>query len=90
MLRVLTAALCLSFVMASLAEAQTRLPRTTRSERQVDDINRNLQQEQRVRGIEQQIQTDNNQIRQNIDRQRTFDNSPSTFRPRCPPSAIGC
>jgi hypothetical protein len=76
--------------MASLAEAQTRLPRTTRSERQVDDINRNLQQEQRVRGIEQQIQTDNNQIRQNIDRQRTFDNSPSTFRPRCPPSAIGC
>jgi hypothetical protein len=76
--------------MASVAEAQTRLPRTTRSERQVDDINRNLQQEQRIRGIEQQIQTDNNQLRQSIDRQRTFSNSPSNFRSRCPAGAIGC
>ena len=90
MRRVLTAALCLSFVMASVAEAQTRLPRKTRSERQVEDINRNLQQEQRVREIEQQIQTNNNQLRQNLDRQRTFSNSPSTFRPRCPATAIGC
>ncbi len=90
MRRAIAAALCLSFTMASVAEAQTRLPRKTRSERQVEDINRNLQQDQRVRGIEQQIQTNNNQIRQNIDRQRTFDNAPSTFRPRCPASAIGC
>lgn len=90
MRQVLTAALCLSFVMTSVAEAQTRLPRKTRSERQVEDINRNLQQDQRIRGIEQQIQTDNNRLRQNIDRQRMFDNSPSTFRPRCPAGAIGC
>ncbi len=88
--QVIAAALCFSFAVASVAEAQTRLPRKTPAERQVDDINRNLQQEQRVRGIEQQIQTDNNQIRQNIDRQRMFDNSPSTFRPRCPAGAIGC
>jgi hypothetical protein len=90
MRRAIAAALCLSFAVASVAEAQTRLPRKTRSERQVEDINRNLQQEQRLRGIEQQIQTDKNQIRQNIDRQRMFDNSPSTFRPRCPRGAIGC
>ena len=90
MRRAIAAALCLSFALVSVAEAQTRLPRKTRSERQVEDINRTLQQEQHVRGIEQQIQTNNNQIRQNIDRQRTFDNAPSTFRPRCPPTAIGC
>jgi TolA-binding protein len=90
MRRAIAAALCLSFLMASVAEAQTRLPRKTRSERQVEDINRSLQQEQRVRGIEQQIQTNNNQIRQSIDRQRTLDNSPSSFRSRCPAGAIGC
>lgn len=90
MRRAIAAALCLSFAVASVAEAQTRLPRKTRSERQVEDINRSLQQEQRVRGIEQQIQTNNNQIRQSIDRQRTLDNSPSSFRSRCPAGAIGC
>jgi TolA-binding protein len=90
MRRAIATALCLSFAMASVAEAQTRLPRTTRSERQVEDINRNIQQEQRVRGIEQQIQTNNNQIRQNMDRQRTLNNSPSNFRSRCPAGAIGC
>lgn len=88
---VIAAALCLSFATASVAHAQTRLPRKTPAERQVDDINRSLQQDQRVRGIEQQIQTDNNQLRQNIDRQRMFSSPPSPFRSgSCPAGSIGC
>lgn len=73
------------------AVAQTRLPRTSPSEREVNRINRSINQEQRLQRLEQQIQIDNNQLRQNIDRQR---NISSPVRPgrigTCPAGSIGC
>ena len=85
-----TAAICLGIVLPLSAEAQTsRLPRKSTSERQVDDINRNIQQERRLNNLEQQIQVDRNQLRQNIDRHNLFSNTPSPFR-NCPVGAAGC
>jgi TolA-binding protein len=93
----LAAALVFSLVLpfAAPAEAQsTRLPRKSRSERIVEDINRNLQREDRQRRFEQQYQIDNNQIRQSIDRQRTFSYPPAAIpsvrRGTCPPGSVGC
>lgn len=88
---VVVTALALGFALASPAEAQTRLPRKSPAERQVDDINRNLQQEQRRLKLEQQLQIDNNQLRQQLDRQRTFSNpSPPARIQTCPPGSVGC
>lgn len=57
---------------AAPAEAQTRLPRTSPAERSTDEINRRIQQDQRILGVEQDIQSKSNQIRQNVDRDRLF------------------
>ena len=54
------------------AEAQTRLPRTSPAERSTDEINRRIQQDQRILGVEQDVQSKSNQIRQNVDRDRLF------------------
>ncbi|EIM27991.1 hypothetical protein [Microvirga lotononidis] len=54
------------------AEAQTRLPRTSPAERSRDQINRRIQQDQQILGVEQDVQSKSNQIRQNIDRDRLF------------------
>ncbi len=65
-------AIASSFVLAVPVEAQTRLPRTSPAERSTDEINRRIQQDQRILGVEQDIQSKSNQIRQNVDRDRLF------------------
>jgi len=85
-----TAATCLGLILPLAAEAQTtRLPRKSVNERQAEEINRNIQQEQRLKSLEQQIQVEQNLMRQNIDRQRLFSTTPSPFR-NCPVGAAGC
>jgi len=85
-----TAVTCLGMVLPLAAEAQTaRLPRKSVNERQVEEINRNIQQDQRLKSLEQQIQVEQNLLRQNIDRQRLFSTTPSPFR-NCPVGAAGC
>ena len=85
-------ALVLSFVLplVSPAEAQSaRLPRKSNAERQVEEINRNLRQGDRLRQLDQQYQIDNNQFRQSFDRQRAFSNPPARIG-TCPAGSIGC
>ncbi|MDF2813397.1 MAG: hypothetical protein K0S56_4428, partial [Microvirga sp.] len=53
MRRLMVAAAILA-TLAVPAAAQTRLPRTTPAERQVKELNRSIQQEQRVLQREQQ------------------------------------
>lgn len=73
------------------ATAQTRLPRTPPSERQVRELNRSIQQEQRAIQREQQYRMDNNQLRQRIDRQQNLANpSPPARIGTCPAGSIGC
>jgi len=83
-----------SFILplAAPAEAQTRLPRTSPAERNTKDINRRIQQDQRILGLEQDIRSESNRIRQNIDRDRLFAPRPLPPVPRvgCPRGAIGC
>lgn len=62
----------LSLPLAIPAGAQTRLPRTSPAEQSTDQINRRLQQDQRILGVEQDVQSKSNQIRQNVDRDRLF------------------
>ncbi|MBA1156366.1 hypothetical protein [Microvirga mediterraneensis] len=62
----------LSLPLAASAWAQTRLPRTSPAERSTDQINRRIQQDQQILGVEQDVQSKSNQIRQNIDRDRLF------------------
>ncbi|MBQ0820222.1 hypothetical protein HPT29_007555 [Microvirga terrae] len=69
---VVALAIVSSLVMAVPAEAQTRLPRTSPAERNTDAINRRIQQDQQILGVEQDIQSKSNQIRQNVDRDRLF------------------
>jgi hypothetical protein len=77
--------------LAGPADAQTRLPRTSPAERQTKEINRRIQEDQRLLNLEQQIQNENNHLRRSIDRQRLFSNpSPSVRIGRCPPASIRC
>ena len=91
-----TAAVVLSILLPLTAEAQTtRLPSRSRSERQVDDINRNIEQERRLQSLEQELEVRGNQLRQNIDRDRMFANPPPVPIPyprrgACPPGSIRC
>lgn len=72
-----TSAVFASLVLPVSAEAQTtRLPSQSRPERQVEDINRNIQQDRRLQSLEQEIEIRNNQLRQRIDRDRMFANPP--------------
>jgi len=85
--------LILAAVMAVAlpASAQTRLPRTSPAERQVDDINRSISREQRSLQVQQQNQINNNQIRQSIDRQQMYTRPSSPFRnSSCPAGSVGC
>jgi hypothetical protein len=74
------------------AEAQTRLPRVSPSERASKDINRRIRQDQRQLDLEERIQMDNNQIRQDIQRERLFAPRPlpSIRRGACPRGSISC
>jgi hypothetical protein len=65
--------------LAGPADAQTRLPRVSPSERSTRDINRRIQQDQRILGVEQEFQMENNRIRQGIERDRLF--GPRTLPP---------
>jgi hypothetical protein len=77
--------------LAGPADAQTRLPRTSPAERNTREINRRIQQDQQLLNLEQQIQNENNQIRQRYERQRMFSNrTPSVRIGRCPPASIRC
>lgn len=58
--------------LAVPAEAQTRLPRTSPAERNTNEINRRIQQDQQILGVEQDIRNESNRIRQNIERDRLF------------------
>jgi hypothetical protein len=81
-------------ILSSLAVpvvAQTRLPRTTPAERQVRELNRSIQQEERARQRQEQYQIDNNQLRQRFDRQQNLSNpSPPARIGTCPAGSIGC
>jgi hypothetical protein len=74
------------------ADAQTRLPRVSPSERASKDINRRIRQDQRQLNLEERIQMDNNQIRQDIQRERLFAPRPlpSIRRGVCPRGSISC
>lgn len=91
---VMVAAVVVSSVVSGLvlpAAAQTRLPRTTPAERQVRELNRSIQQEQRALQREQQYQIDSNQLRQRLDRQQNLINpSPPARIRNCPAGSIGC
>ncbi|WP_201830049.1 hypothetical protein [Microvirga zambiensis] len=80
--------------VAMPAEAQTRLPRTSPAERTTDNINRRIQDDQRILGVEQDIRSQNSRIRQNIERDRMFSNPPPAPVPyrrgTCPRGSIGC
>ena len=92
MRRLIDAALVSSFLLPLIpsAEAQSaRLPRKSRSERQVEEINRNLRLENRLRQLDQQYQTDHNQLRQSFDRERAFSNPRSRIG-TCPSGSISC
>jgi regulator of sirC expression with transglutaminase-like and TPR domain len=83
------AAILLGF--AASAEAQTRLPRTSPSERQVRELNRSMLREQRQLKNDEQYQINRNQLKQDIDRQRVFSNpSPPARIGTCPRGSIGC
>jgi protein-disulfide isomerase len=87
-LLILTAVVAATVLPAS---AQTRLPKTTSSERHVNDINRSLTREQHGLQVQQQNQIDNNQLRQSIDRQQMYTRPSSPFRnATCPAGSIGC
>jgi hypothetical protein len=78
--------------MSMPADAQTRLPRVSPSERASRDINRRIRQDQRVLNLEERIQMDNNQIRQDIQRERLFAPRalPPVPRGACPRGSINC
>ncbi|AWM86267.1 hypothetical protein [Microvirga sp. 17 mud 1-3] len=85
--------LCLGLALslASPAVAQNRLPRKSPAERRVQELNRDMQQQQRLQRFEQQNQFETNQLRQSIDRQRTFSNpTPPAGIRTCPPGSVGC
>ncbi|MBJ6127354.1 hypothetical protein [Microvirga splendida] len=78
--------------LAIPADAQTRLPRVSPSERTSKEINRQIRQDQRLLNLEERIQMENNQIRQDIRRERLFAPRalPPVPRGACPRGSISC
>jgi type II secretory pathway pseudopilin PulG len=78
--------------LATSSQAQTqRLPRRSPAEQQVDDINRSLTRKQQRLGSQQQNQIDTNQLRQDINRQRTFPSMTGPGSTRiCSPGSSTC
>ena len=88
-------------IVASLANssavAQSRLPKRSPSERQVEEINRSLSRQQQRLQSQQENQLETNQLRHDIQRQQQF---PSRIGPGtrigpnsvriCPPGSTGC
>lgn len=80
--------------LALPAAAQTRIPRTSPSEREVQDINRSLRSQQQRLESQQQNQFETNQLRQDLRRQQ---NTPTLIGPNspsaggvCAPGAVRC
>ncbi|NIX76445.1 hypothetical protein HB375_07410 [Microvirga sp. c23x22] len=80
------AAVLISIILP--AQAQEQLPLTSRPEQRVRGINRSIQQEERLRRIEQQNRFEQNQIQQRLDRQQTFSNPSSPRFRNCPAGSI--
>jgi hypothetical protein len=78
--------------MSMPADAQTRLPRVSPSERASKDLNRRIRQDQRLLNLEERLQMESNQIRQDIQRDRLFAprSLPPMPRGACPRGSIGC
>lgn len=85
----LLAALAAASTACLPAVAQTqRLPLNSRSERQVQDINRSLQQQQRDLRQDQQTQFEINQLRGQIEQNQII--APRIGGGNCPAGSIGC
>ncbi|MEE1657057.1 hypothetical protein VB618_12680 [Microvirga sp. CF3062] len=78
--------------LAVPADAQTRLPRVSPSERSSKETNRRIRQDQQLLNLEERIQMENNQIRQDIQRERLFAprTLPAIRRGACPRGSISC
>jgi hypothetical protein len=98
--RPFTAGIVLALVAGLTATpvfAQSRLPRRSPSERQVDEINRSLSRKQQRLQTQQENQIQTNQLRQDLRRQEQF---PSRIGPGnhigpnnvriCPPGSTSC
>lgn len=86
-MRVLPLTLFLAAALSSAAAAQ-RLPETSRSEQQLNSINRSLTQQNQGLGAAQQNQFETNQLRGEIQRSTQ---TPNLTGPRgCAPGAVGC
>jgi hypothetical protein len=89
----LRATVVLSVLLPLSALGATSVLGQSRSLRQVDDINRNIQQDRRLQSLQQELEVRDNQLRQNIDRDRMFANPPPVPLPpsrSCPPGAPRC
>jgi hypothetical protein len=78
--------------LATSILAQSRLPRRSPSEPQVDEINRSLTRKQQRLSIEQQNQIEANQLRGEINRRNTFPSmtGPGNFPRICSPGSRTC
>lgn len=89
-MRALTLTILAVALAGAPALAQTeRLPAASRAERQVNDINRSLQTQQRDLRQNQQSQFEINQLRGEIQRDQQF-RSTTGSSPGCPAGSIGC
>lgn len=92
-MRALAPVILVGLSLAGPAWAQIeRLPSTSRSERQTQDINRSLLQQNRQLNQDQQIQTEINSIRRQIQREITTPPLPPPSFPSspCGPGGVGC
>jgi hypothetical protein len=79
-----------SLTLSTAALAQ-RLPRQSPAEQQVQEINRSLSRKQQRLGSQQQHQIETNQLRQDLNRQRTFPSMTGPGSARiCPPGSATC
>ncbi|HEY8380683.1 MAG TPA: hypothetical protein VIL09_00900 [Microvirga sp.] len=87
-----TIALCLALAALATPALAQRLPRTSPAEREVQDINRSLESQQRRLGEQQRNQIEINQLRQDLNRQRTTPTltGPGSVGRICAPGQIGC
>jgi TolA-binding protein len=83
--RALIVAIFITAIAAPALAQPERLPAQSRSEQQIQDINRSLAVQQRELRQEQQTQFEINQLRGEIRRESMF-GSPG----RCAPGAISC
>ena len=86
----LAAVLVAAVPTSSMAQTE-RLPLTSRSEAQIESINRSLALQQQLRSQSQQTQFEVNQLRSEIQQSRQFPSMTGPgVRPGCPPGSVGC